>query len=122
MYWRIPRKARRRTEERPTDSVAKCRGFERTGQYSEKWHRLLLAVLALAVVWVVADLLSSRRSDLREFDPNEVARLETDMSRSYYERRQVTNCSRVPGKTSGPSFIDWYTIPISIFDIVANNT
>jgi len=35
------------------------------------------------------DLLSPRRSDLREFDPNEVARLETDMWRSYYERHQI---------------------------------
>ena len=46
-------------------------------------------VLALAVAWVSLDLLSPHRSDLREFDPNEVARLETDMWRSYYERHQV---------------------------------
>lgn len=45
--------------------------------------------LVLAAIWVGADLLSPRRSDLREFDSNQVARLETDMWRSYYERHQV---------------------------------
>jgi hypothetical protein len=57
--------------------------------FRKRWRRLLLAGLALAAVWVAVDLLAHRQSDLREFDPDEVARLETAMWRSYYGRRQV---------------------------------
>jgi hypothetical protein len=60
-----------------------------SSSFRKRWRRLLLAGLALVVLWVGWDLLSPRHSDLREFDPNEVARLETDMWRSYYERHQV---------------------------------
>src|SRR4249920_3862298 len=48
----------------------------------------LLVVLALGI-WVATDLFWPRKSDLRDFDPQEVARIETDMWRSYYERHQV---------------------------------
>jgi hypothetical protein len=43
----------------------------------------------LLTIWVVAGIFWPSRSDLREFEPKEVARLETDMWRSYYERHQV---------------------------------
>lgn len=48
-----------------------------------------MAGLTLLLLWAAYDLLLPRQSDLRHFDPKEVARIETDMWRSYYERRQV---------------------------------
>jgi len=50
---------------------------------------LLIAVLAL-VVWVAYYLFLPRTTQLREFNPDEVARLETAMWRSYYDRRRVS--------------------------------
>jgi hypothetical protein len=45
-------------------------------------------VLALAA-WVAYDLYAPRRTSLRDFDPDEVARLETAMWRSYYSRQRL---------------------------------
>lgn len=50
---------------------------------------ILLSVAGLILVWTVIDLFAPRHSDLRKFDPESVARLETDMWRAYYERHQV---------------------------------
>jgi hypothetical protein len=50
--------------------------------------KLFIAVAAAGLsIWAAADFAVPRRSDLRSFDPAEVARLETAMWRSYYERR-----------------------------------
>jgi len=51
----------------------------------------LSAILIAAIVWIAVDVFGFglKKSDLREFDPDAVARLETDMWRSYYDRRQV---------------------------------
>lgn len=49
------------------------------------WRGLLLALL----LWIGVDLLVPSRHTLRQFDPNEVARLETAMWRSYYEKKPV---------------------------------
>ena len=46
-------------------------------------------VVFLAVVWTIMDLYGARTAHLRQFDPDEVARLETAMWRSYYDKRQV---------------------------------
>jgi hypothetical protein len=57
-----------------------------------KWRRILLilgAIIAALVVWVGIDLYGPRTSHLRDFDPDEVARLETAMWRSYYDKQQV---------------------------------
>jgi hypothetical protein len=54
--------------------------------------RILLVVglvLIAAVAWVGFDLYGPRTSHLRDFDPDEVARLETAMWRSYYDKQQV---------------------------------
>jgi hypothetical protein len=49
-----------------------------------------LAVAGLALsVWIGWDLLHSEAALMSDFSPNEVARLETAMWRSYYERRPV---------------------------------
>jgi hypothetical protein len=55
-------------------------------------RRILLVVglvLIAAVTWVGFDLYGPRTSHLRDFDPDEVARLETAMWRSYYDKQQV---------------------------------
>jgi hypothetical protein len=51
--------------------------------------RSLLIILALLAGAVLYDLFYPRMAKMREFDPNEVARLETAMWRSYYDKKQV---------------------------------
>jgi len=51
--------------------------------------RLLAVALILLICGVVFDLYYPRRSHLREFDADEVARLETAMWRSYYEKQRL---------------------------------
>ena len=55
--------------------------------------KLVLMILALAgaviLAWVLYDLYAARTAHLKEFDPDEVARLETAMWRSYYERQRL---------------------------------
>jgi hypothetical protein len=50
---------------------------------------VLVAVAAGGAGWAVAELARPRRVDIRSFDPDEVARLETAMWRSYYDRRRL---------------------------------
>jgi len=53
-------------------------------------RRILGLLLILAVVlgvWVAIDLADHSRHSMRDFDPHEVARLETRMWRSYYDHR-----------------------------------
>jgi hypothetical protein len=52
-----------------------------------KW--VLLAVLAVGIVWAAIDLYAPRASKLKQFNPDEVARLETAMWRSYYQKERV---------------------------------
>ncbi|HEV2763941.1 MAG TPA: hypothetical protein VGV38_13245 [Pyrinomonadaceae bacterium] len=55
-----------------------------------KTRWLVLAVaLVLVLGWLAFDLYAPRRTRMRDFDPDEVARLETEMWRSYYERRRL---------------------------------
>ena len=50
----------------------------------------IIAALVLALAaWVAYDLYAPRRTSLRDFDPDEVARLETAMWRSYYSRQRL---------------------------------
>ncbi|HEV7397509.1 MAG TPA: hypothetical protein VGN86_13440 [Pyrinomonadaceae bacterium] len=56
------------------------------------WRRrlaVLALVLLLLATWAGIDLFGPRTSHLKEFDADEVARLETDMWRSYYDKKQV---------------------------------
>jgi hypothetical protein len=55
-------------------------------------HRIFIgvgAVVVLIVGWMIHDFTSTERHSLRRFDPHEVARLETDMWRSYYGYSRV---------------------------------
>jgi hypothetical protein len=47
------------------------------------------ALILLLAAWVAYDLNSSRRTSLRDFDADEVARLDTAMWRSYYSRQRA---------------------------------
>lgn len=51
--------------------------------------RIVGVVLVLLLGGVLFDLYYPRTSKLREFDPDEVARLETAMWRSYYEKQHL---------------------------------
>src|SRR5436305_10023144 len=51
--------------------------------------RILAAVLVLLIGGALYDLFYPRTTHLREFDPDEVARLETAMWRSYYEKQRM---------------------------------
>ena len=50
---------------------------------------VLAAVAAGVAGWAAAELARPRPTDIRVFDPDEVARLETAMWRSYYDRRRL---------------------------------
>ena len=54
-----------------------------------RWPWLILIALAAVIGWFAVDLYSPRTTRMRQFDPNEVARLETDMWRSYYDKERV---------------------------------
>ncbi|HUI07807.1 MAG TPA: hypothetical protein VL486_12460 [Verrucomicrobiae bacterium] len=47
---------------------------------------VVAAIIAALLFWVGLDLFGPRRADIRRFDPNEVAHLDSVMWRSYYER------------------------------------
>jgi hypothetical protein len=52
-----------------------------------KW--IFLALMAIAMIWTAIDLYAPRASKLKQFNPDEVARLETAMWRSYYQKERV---------------------------------
>lgn len=47
------------------------------------------AALLVLLIWIIVDLYVPRKNSLRQFDPKEVAQLETAMWRSYYEKKPV---------------------------------
>lgn len=54
--------------------------------------RVVLGLLIIGIllgVWIAFDLSAPRKIDIREFDPDEVARLDTAMWRSYYSRERL---------------------------------
>lgn len=52
--------------------------------------RIASVLVVLIILWIGYDLFAPRISHLKDFDPEEVARLETAMWRSYYDKQQVT--------------------------------
>jgi hypothetical protein len=50
---------------------------------------IVIGLFTGAIVWLAIDLFVPRSSSLRNFDPDEVARLETAMWRSYYDKKRV---------------------------------
>ena len=58
---------------------------------ARKKNLLIVFVVCVTAIlaWVVYDLYAPRVAHLREFDPDAVARLETAMWRSYYEKQRL---------------------------------
>src|SRR3954465_1717723 len=54
-----------------------------------RWIKYCAVLFIALLVWAAFDLYAPRRTSMREFDPDEVARLETAMWRSYYSRQRV---------------------------------
>jgi hypothetical protein len=56
-----------------------------------RWRRIKYGTVLVVVLlaWAAYDLYAPRRTSMRDFDPDEVARLETAMWRSYYSRERV---------------------------------
>jgi hypothetical protein len=54
---------------------------------SKRITRLIGALVAVFLLWIIIDLFVPRHADFRRFDPNEVAHLDAVMWRSYYERK-----------------------------------
>jgi hypothetical protein len=50
---------------------------------------IMLIVIAVLLAYTAYDLFAPRTSRMRSFDPNEVARLDTAMWRSYYAKQQL---------------------------------
>jgi hypothetical protein len=52
-------------------------------------HWFLWCTILALLFWISVDLFVPHKSSLRQFDPKDVARLETTMWRSYYEKKPV---------------------------------
>src|SRR5207249_7820067 len=62
----------------------------RQGRSRKKRFLAIVALLLTALTgWVAYDLYAPRTAHMREFDPDEVARLETAMWRSYYDKQRL---------------------------------
>jgi len=48
---------------------------------------ILLSILVLLTIWITVDLNYPYKTDIKKFDYKEVARLDGDMWRSYYEKK-----------------------------------
>src|SRR5512144_2369824 len=59
----------------------------------KRW--IILGLLTALIVWVVVDLSTVRKIDIRDFDPDEVARLDNAMWRSYYAKEPVRMFSQL---------------------------
>jgi hypothetical protein len=53
-----------------------------------RWLLIVLALVLLSLAWAAIDIYGPRQTDVRRFDPAEVARLDTEMWRSYYARER----------------------------------
>lgn len=65
---------------------------KKTRRSRPRLRRVLLVFAAILVVlggWIAYDVYSPRQTKMRQFDSNEVARLETAMWRSYYSRQRA---------------------------------
>jgi len=59
----------------------------RKRKFKLRW--IFLALIAIVAVWVGEDMLLPRSANIRDFDPDEIGRLETAMWRSYYARERA---------------------------------
>ncbi|HJQ69153.1 MAG TPA: hypothetical protein VKA70_09285 [Blastocatellia bacterium] len=72
-----------------TETVAPTEEATRQKPKRLKKRWVALAILVVVLGWVGYDVYGPRSTSMRSFDPDEVARLETAMWRSYYARERV---------------------------------
>jgi hypothetical protein len=60
-----------------------------TPRRRRRWIKYAAVLIIVLLAWAAYDLYAPRRTSLREFDADEVARLETAMWRSYYSRERL---------------------------------
>ncbi len=73
---------------RPETVTAKQKAAQqKPRRLKKRW--VALAIFVVIFAWVAYDLYGPRSTSMRSFDPDEVARLETAMWRSYYSRERV---------------------------------
>src|SRR5437667_353927 len=85
-----------------------------------KYIAIIVIVATGLAVWIAVDLWRPVSQNLRQFDPEEVARLDTDMWRSYYDRERFAEHARYRAEAmvlrdhraeaNGASESDWQTI------------
>jgi hypothetical protein len=51
--------------------------------------KIVLSLLLVLITWIIMDLLRPVHKDIRQFDPQLVARLDTEMWRSYYDKKAL---------------------------------
>jgi len=79
-----------RVEEHPASDSSAARSDARPVRKRRRVIiRILLLIIAVLLAYTALDLFGPRSSRMRGFDPNEVARLETAMWRSYYDKQQL---------------------------------
>lgn len=71
----------------PTTTVARV--APAPARRRRRWIKYGAALVIALLAWAAFDLCAPRRTSMREFDADEVARLETAMWRSYYSRQRV---------------------------------
>jgi hypothetical protein len=71
------------------DAVITKEGATKHKPKGVKKRWVALAIFVAIFAWVAYDLYGPRSTSMRSFDPDEVARLETAMWRSYYARERV---------------------------------
>ena len=64
---------------------------------ARRWPKLLLAFTALALSYLIYDLYLPHHTRLRDFDPQQVARIETQMWRSYYDKERLALFNQLAG-------------------------
>jgi hypothetical protein len=62
-----------------------------------RWPLWLLALTGLFLAYLVYDLYLPHRTRLRDFDPQQVARIETQMWRSYYDKERLALFTQLAG-------------------------
>jgi hypothetical protein len=75
----------RRSEGTVTTDVNAAQPSRR--RLKKRW--VALAILVVLLGWIAYDVYGPRSTSMKTFDPNEVARLETAMWRSYYSRERA---------------------------------
>ncbi len=66
-----------------------AKASDKPARKKSKVKRAILIILALVAAYALFDLYGPRSARMRSFDPNEVARLETAMWKSYYSREHL---------------------------------